>query len=173
MRRLRPILEFTIRLSSDFSPGDPVVLSVQDWVVMRPYDGSRGRVFLPKGNKEPIEVVVGKKGDDGLLTPDQVQLLIQEAVAPKVGPSPDLRPDDFLRHTAEEIGVSIPRLKEAIGRWASQVEGFHEKGLVALYEGKYAEASGLMEKSVANAEGDLVQKYEDLATAYYWQQRYP
>lgn len=166
--------EFDIALPDDIQAGDPVLIFVENWVVMEPYVGTRGEFFLPKSTNQPIEVVVSKKGATPLLDDGQITQIVAQAVSrlAQSGKASDIG-DDFLYQTAKEIGFSIDKLKESIDHWARTVEDPYQKGLAALYEQRYVEAGKLIQQSIASSEDDLIEKYLVLTAAYNLQGDYP
>ena len=49
--------------------------------------------------------------------------------------------DEFLAKKAKELGFSVEELESAIEAWTKSVEDPYQKGLAALYNGRYSEAS--------------------------------
>ena len=80
---------------------------------------------------------------------------------------------EFLARKAEELGFSVQELASAIDAWTKSVEDLYDKGLAALYEGRYAEASAYIKKSIASTGGDVLRRYVPLARAEYEQGHYP
>ena len=80
---------------------------------------------------------------------------------------------EFLARKAEELGFSVQELASAIDAWTKSVEDLYDKGLAALYEGRYAEASGYIKQSIASPTGDVLNRYVPLARAEYEQGHYP
>ena len=87
--------EFTIRLKSGIEPGDPVQLSVSDWVITSPWEG---RTFVPKRDTDKVHVRVVRKGDPAVLSNAQVVQQIVQGVTSQLGPrlTQPANPDDFL-----------------------------------------------------------------------------
>jgi hypothetical protein len=121
--------EFAIPLPDDFQPGDPILISVDNYIVMQPFVGSRGKLFLPKSAKEQIEVVVSKRGDPSLLDDPQIERIVEETVSRlSATTTHGDSGDGFLYETAAEIGFSVTELKMAISQWSKSVQGRIKKG---------------------------------------------
>ena len=88
--------------------------------------------------------------------------------------SNDVNParEAFLTQKANELGFSIEELKSAIAVWTNSVEDPYNKGLAALYDGQYAEASRLITASLSSSTADVI-RYIPLARAEYELAHYP
>ncbi len=75
--------------------------------------------------------------------------------------------DPWLARQAKELGFKPKQLTSAIDRWARSVEDPYQKGLAALYQGRYAEATRYISASIASAAGNVVERYVPLARAEY------
>ena len=53
-------------------------LHLEGWVVIDPFMGSRGRIYLPRDDKHEIDVIVGKPGDQALLTTLEIRQIINQ-----------------------------------------------------------------------------------------------
>jgi biopolymer transport protein ExbB/biopolymer transport protein TolQ len=73
----------------------------------------------------------------------------------------------FLASKAEELGFSADELKSAIDSWATSRSEPYEKGLAALWEGRFAEASTLISESSLGASEEGVKRYVPLARAEF------
>ena len=80
--------------------------------------------------------------------------------------------DQYLADQAKQLGLTEEELATAIGRWANSVEDPYLKGLAALYERRYAEASRCISESIASSTGDTLERYVPLALAEYEQGHY-
>jgi tetratricopeptide (TPR) repeat protein len=99
----------------------------------------------------------------------QAPLILGSEENPPQSPRLD---DAALARKAEELGFTPKELAEAIDAWARAVEDNYEKGLAALYERRFAEASQLILKSIPSPPGDLLKRYVPLARAEYEQGHY-
>ena len=79
----------------------------------------------------------------------------------------------FLTEKANELGFSVEELKSAIAVWTNSVEDPYNKGLGALYDGQYAEASRYITASSLSSSAADVLRYVPLARAEYEQAHYP
>ena len=79
----------------------------------------------------------------------------------------------FLTSKAKELGFTTEELVEALNVWARSVEDRYEKGLAALYERRYAEASEYISSSIPSPPGEFLKRYVPLARAEYEQGHYP
>ncbi|MFZ0312908.1 MAG: tetratricopeptide repeat protein [Candidatus Korobacteraceae bacterium] len=80
--------------------------------------------------------------------------------------------EDFLTAKAKELGFSIEELESAIATWSKSVQDLYQKGLAALYYGKYEEASTYISESIVSSKDDVVDRYVPLARAEFEQGRY-
>ena len=85
----------------------------------------------------------------------------------------DVANDEFLARKAKELGFSVEELKAAIAEWAKSVEDPYEKGLAALHELRYAEASQYISASIPSPPGAFLERYVPLARAEYEQGHLP
>jgi hypothetical protein len=61
-----------------------------------------------------------------------------------------------LARRAVELGFTPQELGEALSAWARSVEDTYQKGLAALYQGRYAEASGYISASIPSPPGEFL-----------------
>ncbi len=82
--------------------------------------------------------------------------------------------DDFLAAKAKELGFSVEELESAIDAWSVSVQDLYQKGLAALYYGKYEEASTYISDSIAASKDkdNVIDRYVPLARAEFEQGRY-
>jgi hypothetical protein len=73
------------------------------------------------------------------------------------------RLDEFLARKATELGVTVEDLAKVVDAWVKSVEDPYERGLAALYEGRYAEASRYISDSITSSTGDVLKRYVPLA----------
>ena len=73
---------------------------------------------------------------------------------------------------AEALGFTPEQLTQAIDKWAKSSEDLYERGLAALYERRYPEASGLISESIPSPPGKFIDRYVPLARAEYEQGHY-
>ena len=79
--------------------------------------------------------------------------------------------DAFLAEQAKELGFSTDEIKAAITNFSKSAEDPWQKGLVAIYEGRFAEAVGLIHKSIEASPSDI-DRYVPLGYAEYMQGHY-
>jgi tetratricopeptide (TPR) repeat protein len=91
---------------------------------------------------------------------------------PKSNEVVDPAREEFLAEKAKELGFSVAELRSAIEAWTRSVEDPYEKGLAALYNRRYAEASRYITESLSSSAADVLQ-YVPLARAEYEQAHYP
>jgi tetratricopeptide (TPR) repeat protein len=84
----------------------------------------------------------------------------------------DAAREEFLAKKAKELGFSVAELKSAIETWTKAVEDPYQKGLAALYDKRYAEASKYISESLKTPNGNDVTHYVQLGAAEYWQGKY-
>lgn len=166
--------QFSIRLPAGLGDGFPVVFSVDGWVVMDPYSGARGRMNIPQDKRAPIQIVVSKSGSASLFSQQQITHMVEEIVS-RLRPKETAQASgvDSLAEKAKEIGVTPERLKSAVDDWSHKASAPYDKGLAALQEQKYAEASRFIEESINPADPGAAAKYISLGSAEYYQGHYP
>ena len=79
---------------------------------------------------------------------------------------------EFLVTKAEELGFTPRELADALDGWAHSVEDSYEKGLAALYEGRYQEASSYISGSIPSQPDKFLNRYMPLARAEHEQGHY-
>jgi uncharacterized protein YkwD len=77
-----------------------------------------------------------------------------------------------LAQQAGQLGLKPKQLVSAINRWAQSATDPYDKGLAALYQGRYADASGYISHSIASSAGSRAERYVPLARAEYEQGNY-
>jgi len=167
--------EFDIPLSSQLEPGDPIIFQVKDWVIVDPYVGESGRTYVPRNDVEPIKIAVARKGDQSLLSNQQLIQQIVQGVTSRIVPKPVLSAefDHFLADQATELGFTVEQLESAITAWSKNVQEPYQKGLAALYVRQYRQAGAYIQQSISSSENNLVSKYISLAAAENGQGHYP
>lgn len=78
----------------------------------------------------------------------------------------------FLASQAKELGFTAEQLTAAMDQWARTTEDVYQKGLAALYERRYPEASEFISASIPSPPGRFVERYVPLARAEYEQGHY-
>jgi tetratricopeptide (TPR) repeat protein len=91
----------------------------------------------------------------------------------------DTTPDDsnpewqrFLAKQAKELGFSVEQVATVINEWTKSAEDPYQKGLAALRDGRYAEASTYISESIPSPPGEFVERYVPLAYADFEQGHY-
>jgi tetratricopeptide (TPR) repeat protein len=79
----------------------------------------------------------------------------------------------FLAVQAKELGFSVEQVATAINQWIKSAEEPYQKGLAALHEGRFREASAYISESIPNPPRQFVERYVPLARAEYEQGQYP
>lgn len=77
-----------------------------------------------------------------------------------------------LAQQAGQLGFKPKQLASALNRWAKSVTDPYDRGLAALYQQRYAEASRYIAQSIASSAGSRVERYVPLARAEYEQGNY-
>ena len=95
-----------------------------------------------------------------------------EALSPRSQGSGGLGQDEFLATKAKELGFSVEELESAIDAWSKSVKDLYQKGLAALYAGRYEEATRYISDSIASSKVDVIDRQVPLARAEYEQGRY-
>ena len=73
---------------------------------------------------------------------------------------------------AAELGFTGEQLVEALDAWARTAEDNYQKGLAALYERRFAEASSNISASIPSPPSEFLKRYVPLARAEYEQGHY-
>jgi tetratricopeptide (TPR) repeat protein len=81
--------------------------------------------------------------------------------------------DEFLARKSKELGLSGEELQSAIDEWGKSAKDPYQRGLAALHERRYAEASQYISASIPSSPGALLGRYVPLARAEYEQAHYP
>lgn len=132
-------------------------------------------VFVRGVTPSASERTVGTTRDVGLVfaaysinTPvhpaEPVQDELRDAAAPE--------DDEFLEQQAKELGFTEDQLKAAIDRWVKTANDPYDKGLAALYEHRYREASYYLTEGIAYSPGAFYERYVPLARAEFEQAHY-
>jgi tetratricopeptide (TPR) repeat protein len=79
----------------------------------------------------------------------------------------------LLARKAAELGFTPEELLAALDAWARSVEDRYQRGLAALYERHYADASSFISASIPSPPGEFLKRYVPLARAEYEQGHYP
>ena len=80
--------------------------------------------------------------------------------------------DEFFKTQATELGFTTEELSEVLRQWATSAKDPYQKGLAALYEERYADASRLISESISSVENNLTERYVSLARAEFEQRHY-
>jgi len=81
--------------------------------------------------------------------------------------------DTGLVKRAEELGFTPKELSDALDAWARSTQDSYERGLAALYNRRFAEASQYILKSIPSPPGEFLKRYVPFARAEYEQGHYP
>ncbi|HEX8811662.1 MAG TPA: tetratricopeptide repeat protein, partial [Terracidiphilus sp.] len=84
---------------------------------------------------------------------------------------PNQADDTFLAQQAKELGFSSSEINAAITKFSKTVDDPWQKGLAAIYEGRYPEAADLIRKSIDAAPSEI-DRYTSLSYAEYMQGHY-
>ncbi len=156
--------EFSIPCPSNLVPGDPIYLYVKDWILIEP---TGGETFIP--NDMALRVVVAHKGEHGILSSQKLisSIVWGESTRIRSTTFQSVSTDAYINQQAERFGVSSGDLRSAIADWLDNVRGPYQRGLVALREHRYIEASKNIAESISGSEKDVVDRYIALASAEY------
>jgi tetratricopeptide (TPR) repeat protein len=118
-----------------------------------------GNRILPTGKLVPVST-----------TPSRQRVAVPSPTTGQASPyhrPPEL--DNFLAEKAEELGLTSADLVEMIDSWVPSVKDPYQRGLAAIYQGRYAEASQYIRESITTSGSDVLDKYVALASAEYGQ----
>ena len=79
----------------------------------------------------------------------------------------------FLAVQARELGFSVEQVGAAINQWIRSAQEPYQKGLAALHDARFREASAYISESIPNPPRQFVERYVPLARAEYEQGQYP
>lgn len=85
----------------------------------------------------------------------------------RVQASTSRKADAFFEQQAKGLGLTTAQLAAAINEWAKSTDQVYDKGLAALYQGRYAEAASFLSKSIPSPPGKLLFRYVPLSRADY------
>jgi hypothetical protein len=117
--------EFVFALNG-FTPGTQVILHVKGWVVLEPFIGQRGCLYVPKDHSQQLSVIVVKPGDQALLSPLQIQQITRQLSQRGGAPGEVPVPGSNISAEAHELGVTARELSDAINNWRSAAQQLNQ-----------------------------------------------
>jgi len=166
-----------IALAPQTRSGDRVRLQLvkppRDLVFISPWDEQV--IVPPFDSAKEVLLVLANRGDRALLEDGSALSSLTENVLKRIQPSPKNEPagdEQRLREALTEVsksyGLTPEDLDKAIRAWGEKTEDPYEKGLAALYEKRYPEASLQLQKSLAKREAELVKAPDKVASAAFY-----
>jgi tetratricopeptide (TPR) repeat protein len=164
-----------IALSPQIKSGDRVNLQLvkpaTDLVFISPWDS---QVFVPSfDSAKEIMIVLANRGDRALLENGLAIMSLTENILKRVQPpqrnepaSAEQRRHEALAEISKSYGLGPEELDTAIRAWGEKTEDPYEKGITALYEKRYPEATLELQVSLAQREtalGNAQRKVVDAA----------
>jgi len=159
-----------LELAPETQPGDQVSLQIaagseSDWVFIDPYDN---RVIVPRFENESdnfAQVVLGSRGSKDLLRSGKTLKAFLEkansAIREKLSDgrngaeiTEEVR-RSVLENQARKFGLDREKVNQAIREWKQRVEDPYNKGLIALYEQNYSEATRRLTTSLSMRQQEL------------------
>ena len=167
------------RLSLDpkVKPGQWIALQLfkpkQDLVFISPWDT---RVIVPPFDSvSEIPIVLANRGDRALLESGSALSSITARVLKNIQPqaksepvSDELRRREALAEVSRIYGLKSEDVDQAIRAWGTKAKGPYEKGLAALYENHYPEATTQLQKSLSLRKKELVTAQDKVADAAFY-----
>ena len=153
-----------ILLSTQTKPGARLALQLvrppRDLVFISPWDA---QVMVPPfDSAKEVLIVLANRGDRAMLEDGSALSSLTAKLLKSVQPPPrnEMSSDDQRRRKAlaevsKTYGLSPEELDKAIRAWGERSEDPYEKGLAALYEKRYPEASLELQKSLTRHEAEL------------------
>ncbi|HEV2495519.1 MAG TPA: tetratricopeptide repeat protein [Terriglobia bacterium] len=138
--------------------------------------GEQMPVFAKLEKPSVLGLGAGSPGDVRIIAAAYRPKLVSKAFEPSSQESQakaQAEVDAFLASQAKELGFTAEQLAAAIDQWAKSTEDLYQKGLAALHELRYSEATRLISESIPSPSGRLVERYVPLASAEYEQGHYP
>jgi tetratricopeptide (TPR) repeat protein len=166
-----------IRLSPQTKQGSWVavqlVKSQTDLVFISPWDG---QVMVPPfESATEVPVVLATRGDRAVLENGAALSSITASVLKKIQPlaknapaSGEQQSSEALAEVSRTYGLKPEDLDKAIRAWGDNTEDPYEKGLVALYEKRYPEATSQLQVSLTVREGELSNARDKVADAAFY-----
>jgi tetratricopeptide (TPR) repeat protein len=142
-----------IALPSRTRPNDTIVLRLvrrsprnPEWIIISPPDGV---VIIPSfgsqtGNVASVPVVVRLKGDKKVLSRGEIRNIVETTLKKAQSLDGQLSEREFdlaLRMQAKAYGMTTEEVTLAIREWAAKATDPYEKGIAALLDKKYNEAT--------------------------------
>ena len=166
-----------IRLSPQTKQGTWVAVRLvkpaTDLVFISPWDAHV--IVPPFDSATEVPVVLATRGDRALLENGGALASMTASVLKKIQPQTKDEPanDEQRRHEAltevsRTYGLKPEDLDKAIRAWGDKTEDPYEKGLAALYEQRYPEATLQLQNSLAMREEDLTRASDKVAEAAFF-----
>ncbi len=154
--------------------GLQLVMPPRDLVFISPWDAEV--IVPPFDSSKEVLVVLADRGDRALLEDGAALQSLTANVLKKIQPSPAKEPgaDDEQRRrealvaVSKMYGFSPENLDAAIRAWGEKTEDPYERGLAALYEKRYPEATLQLQKSMERREAELVKAQDRLSDAAFY-----
>jgi hypothetical protein len=159
-----------IKLAPDTRAGDWVTLLVVKWlshdqelVFISPWNH---RIIVPPFDNEAVNyvpIILAKRSDRTLLSDDRVMEAITASIVEKLSPkSPkeeltEEQKEAILKEQAQKYGLEPTDIDRAIRLWKERTKDPYEKGLAALYEENYPEATKQLTESLEIRKKELEQ----------------
>jgi hypothetical protein len=180
-----------IRLAARTKAGDAVMLEIvavpkdKDLVIISPWNKW---ALVPPFEEEPknfVPVVLVERGDRACLESTTciraAAAQINSSNAPKAAGerNGDEQRKEALAAVAQIFGLKPGEIDQAVRAWGEKTDDLYDKGLAALYEKNYPEASRNLELSLekrkrveAKAQSDVTEAASFLAQSLYLQGKY-
>jgi hypothetical protein len=167
-----------LRLASQTRAGAWVTLQVvrsrRDLVFISPWNQ---RVIVPPFENETdnyVPVTLANRGDRAMLESGAAVMAmaasINKAILPqgREAPSPEEQKRRALEEASRVFGLPVGEIDRAIRGWGQKTDDVYERGLVALYEKRYPEASRHLAESLQLREANLQRARVEVADAAFF-----
>ena len=136
-----------------------------------PPTGLKVKVSSLVNQIDPMASFVGEQNAFGLYPYATIVVSAFSLAPSSLSEGQDLS-DDFLQEQSTDMGFSPDQLSAAILEWIKSATDPYELGLAAFYEGRYSDASRLIQESITASPKGPIDRYVSLARAEYEQKHY-
>jgi len=179
-----------LKLPNDVKPSSEISLQLlrgpdeEEWVLISPWDG---RVIVPPfDDKSYVSIWLGKKGDKQLLSSGKALSTITATILKELSPKSagegitEEQRRKVLDEQGKAYGLNPDDVDKAIRDWSEHTNDPYEKGLAALYEKNYPEATKqlsesleMREREMETAKGKVADAAFFLGNSLFEQGKYP
>ena len=151
-----------------------IVRTPRDVVFISPWNQ---RALVPPFENETdnyVPITLASRGDRTMLESGTALMAmaasINKVISPKTpeAPSPEEQKRRALEEVSRSFGLPVADIDKAIRAWGQKTEDVYERGMVALYQKNYPEASRQLAESLRVREANLQKAQADTANAAFF-----